>query len=377
MKLLHTSDWHLGANDVDRSLYEDQKFFIDEICDVITTENVDAVIIAGDVYDKSVTSAEAVRLYDYAMNRMCLELEKEVFIIAGNHDSSDRLAGCKNLLKKTGLHVLGSLEREPHIISCEDTDIYLMPWFTEEKVKGLFPERSGDIKCLTDAYRVACESARQSFNPKKRHIAVAHAFITNASVSESDKSAKIAAIGTALQVDADVFDDFDYVALGHIHGPQNISDTVRYCGTPMAYSFGKEEKQEKSVTIIDTETMEKKIVPLHPLHKRTTIEGTFEDILKADCEDDVRNGYVKLCVTDQYVGLEGMSKLRAIYPLCLGIQGKSFEGDGAEITMTMQEFEELEDDPVAIFKNYCLDVMKDEPSAHMLDLFNECLESEE
>lgn len=376
MKILHTSDWHLGASDGDRSLYDDQKFFIDEICKITDENNVDVIIIAGDVYDRSVASAEAIKLYGYAMNRLCLEMNREVVIVAGNHDSAERLAGCRELLEKSGLHILGALEKEINVLEYDDTQIFLMPWFTEEKVKGLYPDSKDEIKDLTDAARVVCNHTRELFDDSKKHIAVAHAFITNASLSESDKSAKIASVGTALQVDADVFDGFDYVALGHIHGPQDINNIVRYSGTPMAYSFGREEKQEKSVTIIDTASMEREIIPLHPLHKRTTLEGKFDDILNADCEDAIKNGYVRLKITDQYVGLEGVSQLRAVYPLCLEIQGKSFESEGAGITVTMQEFQEMENDPMAVFNSFCKDVMNDEPSEHIIALFKNSIESE-
>jgi len=376
MKLLHTSDWHLGASDGDKTLFEDQKVFINEICEIAERENVDAVIIAGDVYDRSVASADAIRLYDYAMNRLCLELNKEVIIIAGNHDSAERLAGCKDLLEKSGLHVLGALEREPRIISYEDTDIYLLPWFTEEKVKGLFPEKREMISSLTESYRVVCDACRDSFVPGKKHIAVSHAFITDSVISGSDKSAEIASVGTALQVDADVFEGFDYVALGHIHGPQDLNDTVRYSGTPMAYSFGREETQEKSVTLIDTDNMSHTIIPLHPLHKRVTLEGTYNELMKADVPEEVKNGYVRLKVTDIAVGLESMSNLKSVYPCVLEIQGKNYEGENGSIRMSMEEFQELENNPVAIFTSFCRDVMGEDPDEHLLQLFVECVESE-
>lgn len=377
MRLLHTSDWHLGASDGDRILVDDQKHFIDEICEIVQRENVDAVMIAGDVYDRALASADAIKLYDYAMNKLCLSLDKEVIVIAGNHDSAERLAGCKDLLQSSGLYVLGALEREPKIINFSDTDVYLLPWFTEEKIKGLFPEKREDITNLTEAYRVVCDACRATFTPGKRHIAVSHAFITNAVASGSDKSAEIAAVGTALQVDSDVFDGFDYVALGHIHGPQNLSDTVKYSGTPMAYSFGREETQEKSVTIIDTDDMSKTVVPLHPLHKRTTLEGTFAELMNGEYPEDVKSGYVRLKVTDEYVGLEGISQLRSVYPNALEIQGKSFEGENVGIRMTMEEFQQLESNPMEIFRSFCKDVINEEPDEHLTQLFSRCLESEE
>lgn len=376
MKILHTSDWHLGASDGDMSLYNDQLFFIDEICEIIDKEKVDVIVIAGDVYDRSIGSAEAMKLYDYAMSRMCIDLGKKVIVIAGNHDSADRLAGCRKLLEKSGLTVLGAIEAEPKIVSYDDVDIYLFPWITEEKVKGLYQDKREDIRTLTDAYKQVCDVARATFNPSKKHIAVAHAFITNSQLSGSDRSAGIAAVGNAIQVDANVFDGFDYVALGHIHGPQNINDTVRYSGTPMPYSFGKEENQEKSVTIIDTDSMNIKIVPLHPCTKRTTLTGTFEELMKGECEEEIKTGYVRLIITDVYVGFERFAQLKEIYPQIVEVKSKSFEGEDSSIRMTVSEFRELENDPMAIFLNFCKDIIDDEPDEHLVKLFEECLEEE-
>ena len=378
MKLLHTSDWHLGRGESNnRSLIDDQKYFVDEICDIVDREKVDAVLIAGDVYDRSVAPAEAIHLYNEAMTRLCLEMKRKVIVIAGNHDNADRLEGCRDLLEKSGLHVLGAIGKEPCIVSIDDTDIYLFPWFTEEKVKGLYPDRAEEIKTLTDAYRVVLDRARSSFNPARKHIAKAHAFVTNSETSGSDKAAEIASIGTALQVDSDVFEGFDYVALGHIHGPQNIGKYIRYSGTPMAYSFGREEKQEKSVTLIDTDTLERTVIPLHPLHKRITLEADYEEFLNGEYPEDVRNGYVRLKVKDCFVGLDRLSRLREIFSLCLEVQGKNYEGEDSGIRMTMEEFKAIESDPAAIFKSFCREILNTEPNDHQLELFRKSMEGEE
>ena len=374
MKILHTSDWHLGASEADFSLYEDQRCFIDEICEIVEKENIDVVIIAGDVYDRSVASADAISLYDYAMTKLCNTLKREVIVIAGNHDSAARLAGCKELLESAGLHVLGSITLEPHIISYADTDIYMLPWITQEKVKGLYPDKSDEICNLSDAYRCVCDEYRRGFLQGKRHIIVSHAFITNSELAGSDRAASIAAVGNASQVDADVFEGFDYVALGHIHGPQNVNSTVRYSGTPMAYSFGREENQVKSVTIIDTEDMSVYEVPLHPLHKRSTLTDTFDNLLKGEYSEDILNGYIRLNVTDTYVGLEGISQLRQVYPNLIELRGKSFEGEDAKIRMTVDEFREMEGDPTSIFLSFCKDIINEEPEDHLVELFKECID---
>lgn len=374
MLFLHTSDWHLGATGGERELLEDQRFFIDEICRVVRERRVDAVLLAGDVYDRAVASSSAIGLYDDAMDRLCRELGVPVLVIAGNHDGPERLASCGSLLDRAGLHVLGAAQREPKVVSFPEAEVFLLPWITEEKVKSLYPEEREKIQSLPDAYRVALDHMRERFTPGKKHIVLAHAFITDAETSTSDRAA---VIGTAAQVPASVFDGFDYVALGHIHKPQNVNAHVRYSGTPMAYSFGKEESQEKSVTLLDTETMEQEIVPLTPLHRWTTLEGPYVTLLAGEYPEETKNGYVRLNVTDSAVGLEMLSRLREQYPNALVIAGKAYDGDNTSITMTMEQLEQLESDPQEVFRSFCREEMNQEATEHFLELFQNAVAAAE
>lgn len=368
MIFLHTSDWHLGATEGERELREDQYFFIDEICRIIEERQVDAVLLAGDVYDRSVGSASAIRLYNYAMERICRDLKKTVLTIAGNHDSADRLSSCGSLLEKAGLYISGAAEREARVVSFDDAEVFLLPWVTEEKVRSLYPEER--ISDLTGAYQVLTDHMRERFSPDKKHIVVSHAFITNAETSTSDRAAEI---GFATQVSASVFDGFDYVALGHIHKPQNVDGHIRYSGTPMPYSFGKEESQEKSVTLLDTETMTQEIVPLPLLHQRRTLTGTYEELLNPDCPEEARTGYVRLNVTDTALGLELLSRLRQVYPHPLVVSGKAYEGDGTSISLTMEEFEQMENDPSQVFRSFCREEMGQEATPHFVELFEKAV----
>ena len=368
MIFLHTSDWHLGATEGERELREDQYFFIDEICRIIEERQVDAVLLAGDVYDRSVGSASAIRLYNYAMERICRDLKKTVLTIAGNHDSADRLSSCGSLLEKAGLYISGAAEREARVVVFDDAEVFLLPWVTEEKVRSLYPEER--ISDLTGAYQVLTDHMRERFSPDKKHIVVSHAFITNAETSTSDRAAEI---GFATQVSASVFDGFDYVARGHIHKPQNVNGHIRYSGTPMPYSFGKEESQEKSVTLLDTETMTQEIVPLPLLHQRRTLTGTYEELLNPDCPEEVRTGYVRLNVTDTALGLELLSNLRQVYPHPLVVSGKAYEGDGTSISLTMEEFEQMENDPSQVFRSFCREEMGQEATPHFVELFEKAV----
>lgn len=371
MIFLHTSDWHLGATGGERDLWDDQKYFIDAICGIVREKRVDAVLLAGDVYDRSVPAASAVGLYDYAMNRLCGELGAKVLTIAGNHDSAERLASCAGLLDKAGLYLQGAAQREPRVVEFADSQVFFLPWMTEEKIKSLYPEERDGITDLTEAYRVAVNHMREKFIPGKHHLLLSHAFITNAETSTSDRAAEI---GFATQVPASVFEGFDYVALGHIHKPQQVNPHVRYSGSPMAYSFGKEERQEKSVTLIDTASMTQQVVPLPLLHRWTTLTDSYEALLAGEYPEKIREGYVRLNVTDTAVGLDMLSRLRQVYPNALVVAGKTYDGEDTTITLTMEQLEQMESDPAEVFKSFCREEMGQEATDHFLQLFAQAVE---
>lgn len=371
MIFLHTSDWHLGATGGEQDLLDDQKYFIDAICGIVREKNVDAVLLAGDVYDRSVPAASAIGLYDYAMNRLCGELGVKVLAIAGNHDSAERLASCAGLLDKAGLYLQGAAQREPQVVEFADSQVFFLPWMTEEKIKSLYPEERDGITDLTEAYRVAVNHMREKFIPGKHHLLLSHAFITNAETSTSDRAAEI---GFATQVPASVFEGFDYVALGHIHKPQQVNPFVRYSGSPMAYSFGKEERQEKSVTLIDTASMTQQVVPLPLLHRWTTLTDCYEALLAGEYPEEIRNGYVRLNVTDTAVGLDMLSRLRQVYPNALVVAGKTYDGEDTTITLTMEQLEQMESDPAEVFKSFCREEMGQEATDHFLQLFAQAVE---
>lgn len=371
MIFLHTSDWHLGATGGERDLWDDQKYFIDAICSIVREKRVDAVLLAGDVYDRSVPAASAIGLYDYAMNRLCGELGVKVLAIAGNHDSAERLASCAGLLDKAGLYLQGAAQREPRVVEFADSQVFFLPWMTEEKIKSLYPEERDGITDLTEACRVAVNHMREKFIPGKHHLLLSHAFITNAETSTSDRAAEI---GFATQVPASVFEGFDYVALGHIHKPQQVNPFIRYSGSPMAYSFGKEERQEKSVTLIDTASMTQQVVPLPLLHRWTTLTDSYEALLAGEYPEEIREGYVRLNVTDTAVGLDMLSRLRQVYPNALVVAGKTCDGEDTTITLTMEQLEQMESDPAEVFKSFCREEMGQEATDHFLQLFAQAVE---
>ncbi|MBR1763397.1 MAG: exonuclease SbcCD subunit D [Eubacterium sp.] len=374
MRLLHTSDWHLGRMNSNRPMPEDQKFFIDAICDIVVSENISAVLIAGDIYDRSIASPDAIKLYDYAMKRIAGELGVKVLSIAGNHDSGVRLATNSELLKNSGLYISGALSESVECIELDDVQVFMFPWFTSDKVKALFSDDAQDIKSLTDAYEFIVNKAKEQFVDGKKHIALSHSFIVGAETSTSDRSAEV---GFASAVSAKVFDGFDYVALGHIHKPQDVAPNIRYSGTPMPYAFGKEEDQVKSVTVINTDDMAVSQIPLPQLHLRKTLKATFDEFLKADYPDEIKNAYLRLEITDSYLGLEMIAMLSDIYPNAIEFCGKSYDDGDSNISLSVEELEKLESNPEEIFKQFCIEQIKSAPDEHKLELFKNAVEEYE
>ena len=339
MKLIHTSDWHFGMPLGTGSYREDQRFFLQQLYDVIRREQAEAVLISGDVYDSSVVSAEAISLYNEAMTVLCRDLGVTVVMIAGNHDSAARLSACRELLRSSGLHITGRLEQslEPVLLDGGKVAVYSLPFFGREEVTALFPEQKQEIRSQETATMVVCDRIRRSMDPNRFNIVLSHSLVVDAELSESDRSARV---GFATAVSKEVFHDFDYVALGHIHKPQIIAPHIRYCGSPLKYSFGKEENQEKGVVLLDTETGQQRFVPLAPLHDRLTVEGNYEEIV---ARTDLENCYLRLYVLDRYAGLELVSDLRERFPYLLETYGKSLTETDTLTALSVEELQQLDE----------------------------------
>lgn len=372
MKILHTSDWHLGASFRGNSFAEDQVFFINEIKDIIVKENIDAMIIAGDVFDRSIASEEAIKIYDEAMSSICGDMDIPVLILAGNHDGASRLSSCNRLLKKSGLFIAGSLQKEPFVWEKDNVSVYLLPWISTEKVRAVFPEKAEKINNLEDAYKCVCDSVKANFKPGNKNILAAHSFISNADLSESDRAA---IVGSAACVSVGVFEGFDYVALGHIHKPQDITDKVRYSGTPWVMSFGKEEKQIKSVTVFDTETCTKTEIPIKSLRKRITLHDTWEEIVSGKYTAEERDAYIRAEITDRVLTIDIMSKLSELFPNFLEASGKTIEALNVGATMTLDDSEKEKSNPAEIFRQYCIDNCSEGfYNEHLAELFEKAVE---
>ncbi len=313
MKLIHLSDLHLGKRVNEFNMLEDQAYILRQILEIIDREGPEGVIIAGDVYDKSVPSAEAVQLFDdflYWLSKRKLQ----VFVISGNHDSPERVAFGARLVEGSGVHLAPVYDGKVTPVTLEDefgpVDIYMLPFLKPAHVRRFFPE--AEIETYTDAIRAAVE--QMAPDPARRNVLVTHQFITGAARSESEEIS----VGGSDNVDASVFDGFDYVALGHIHGPQNIgSPRIRYCGTPLKYSFS-EAGHEKSVTVLTLQSkgeLELRTVPLTPLRDLRELRGTYMELTARENYIDTNlEDYVHITLTDEEDIPDVIGKLRVIYP---------------------------------------------------------------
>lgn len=313
MKFIHLSDLHLGKRVNGFSMLEDQKYILTEIINIIDSEKPNAVLIAGDVYDKSVPSAEAVEMLDEFL--VCLAKRNlQVFIISGNHDSPERLAFGSRLIDVSGIHISPVYNGEIKPISLHDeygiVNIYMLPFIKPVNVRRYFPDE--EIVNYTDAMRIVIN--QMNIDTSNRNILITHQFVTGALRSDSEDIS----VGGSDNIDVSVFEGFDYTALGHIHRPQNIgSERVRYCGTPLKYSFS-EAKHKKSVTIIELHAKDDfsvRTVPLTPIHDMAVLKGTYADITNKSYYENTswQEDYVHITLTDEDDIPDAIGKLRTIY----------------------------------------------------------------
>ena len=313
MKLIHLSDLHLGKRINAFSMIEDQRDILTKIIGIIDNERPDAVLIAGDVYDKSVPSADAVELFDDFLVRLAKQ-SLQIFVISGNHDSPERIAFGRRLMDRSGVHMSPVYNGQVLPVSLEDiygtVNIYMLPFLKPAHVRRYFPDIK--IDTYTDALRVAV--TKMNLNPAERNILVTHQFVTGAIRSDSEEIS----VGGSDHVDASVFADFDYVALGHLHRPQNCtSDRIRYCGTPLKYSFS-EVGDQKSVTIIELSrkgTQFIRTAELVPKHDMKEIRGSYKELtLKKFYENSTyQEDYMHITLTDEEDIPYAIGKLRSIY----------------------------------------------------------------
>ena len=313
MKLIHLSDIHLGKRVNEFSMLEDQAHILKKILAVVDEEKPNGVLIAGDVYDKSVPSTEAVQLFDDFLVGLA-ERKLPVFIISGNHDSPERLSFANRLIDAVGIHLAPVYNGvvEPITLSDEygPVNVYMLPFIKPAHVRGFFPDT--EIAGYSDA--VAAAIGRMNIDKTQRNVLITHQFVTGAQRSDSEELS----VGGTDNIGAEVFCDFDYVALGHIHGPQNMdSGRIRYCGSPLKYSFS-EAAQQKSVTVAELKekgALEIHTVPLIPRRDMVELKGSYQQLTLREFYENTtyQEDYTHITLTDEEDIPDAVAKLRTVY----------------------------------------------------------------
>ncbi len=320
MKLFHLSDLHIGKRVNEFSMLEDQKYILRQILKAAKEYQPDGIILAGDIYDKPVPAAEAVQVFDDFLTSLS-EMKLPVFMISGNHDSAERVSYGGRLMKKSGIYVAPVYEGKTEKVELKDdygkVCIHLLPFIKPAAVRHAFEggEYEKEAETVCD-YQSAVKMAvsHMEIEEGARNVLVAHQFVTGAMRCESEE----VSVGGLDNVDASVFDDFDYVALGHIHSPQAVGrEQVRYCGTPLKYSFS-EAGQEKTITVVELKekgNTQITFISLQPLRDMRKIRGSYMEVTaRSFYENDSCDDYLHVTLTDEEDILDGLQKLRVIYP---------------------------------------------------------------
>ena len=320
MKYIHLSDLHLGKRVNEFSMLEEQTAILEQILNIIDQESPDGILIAGDIYDKTIPPTEAVMLFDDFLAKLSAR-NLQVFIISGNHDSPERIAFGSRIMDASGIHLSPVYNGTVEPFVMNDTygtvNVYMLPFIKPAHVRRYFEKE--EILTYTQAVRTAIQA--MNVDSSQRNILITHQFVTGASQCDSEEKS----VGGTDNVDADVFDVFDYVALGHIHSAQQcVYEKIRYCGTPLKYSFS-EMNDVKSVTVVELGKPNTppliRAVPLTPMHDMAELRGTFEKLTDSAYYEDhpCKNHYLRIVLTDENDIPEAVSRLRLIYEnlMCL------------------------------------------------------------
>ena len=338
MKIMHLSDLHIGKKVNEYSMLQDQIYILKEILRIIDNEKVETVIIAGDVYDRSLPPNEALELFDEFLYQLSSR-NVNVFVISGNHDSPERISYGGRMMTENKIFLSPVYDGNVKPISLNDdygeVNFYLLPFIRPADIRRYFPDEN--IENYTDAVKVAIDNMNVDFS--ERNILITHQFVTGAELSESEDII----VGGTDNVSGEVFDGFDYVALGHIHREQTVGkDNIRYCGTPLKYSFS-EAKHIKSVTILDfkdKENIEYSKIPLTPLRDMREIRGTYDELtLKSSYESTNTEDYLHITLTDEEDIPDAIGKLRSIYPNIMKLDYDNLRTRGSGIVDAIENIE--------------------------------------
>lgn len=376
MKFFHTADWHLGKLVQGVYMTEDQRYILQDFIKAIEEEKPDAVIIAGDLYDRGVPPTEAVNLLDEVLETIVLKLKTPVLAVAGNHDSPSRLHFGSKIMKNNGYHIIGQISNplEPIILHDEygEVHFHLVPYADPSVVRHVFEDE--EIRTHNDAMRIITETIASNMDPDARHVLVGHAFVTPHGEREENtsESERPLAIGGAEHVDAHSFSKFHYTALGHLHQAHFVlNETIQYSGSPLKYSIS-EEKHKKGFYIVELDaqgntTLEKRL--LTPLREMRTVEAKMEDLLKHQKNED----YVFVRLLDETPVLSPMEKVRSVYPNAMHVERKIVMPTGMDEGQASSGMARHKMDEISLFRAFYQEVKQIPATAETEAIFTEVL----
>ncbi|MCC5894372.1 MAG: exonuclease SbcCD subunit D [Alkalibacterium sp.] len=317
MRILHTADWHIGKIVNEFSMLEDQADVLHQLVDDVKKMDVDVLIMAGDLYDRAIPPKEAVVLATDIFTRLIREAGIPVLAIAGNHDSNERLEYGAQLLSTSELYIEGTVKKDIRKVTIKGANFYLLPFADHVTIRKLLDDE--DIRDLQDATRKQVESIKEDMNPDELNILIAHGYVVNGgkeSVEDSDSERPLS-IGTAEYVDVDLFDAFDYVALGHLHKAQKVkTDRVRYSGSPLKYSKSEvKHKKQHLLVELEKETIDVQTIVTEPKRDMRVMKGLFSEMMQGESDD-----YIFFELDDEHYVMDAMHQLRRRYPYAMGLE---------------------------------------------------------
>lgn len=378
MKFIHLSDLHLGKRVNEYSMHEDQEYILREITNIIKREMPAAVIIAGDVYDKPVPPADAVMLFDGFLTDIS-SLGIKTLVISGNHDSPERMSFGARLIEDSGVYISRAYDGEVLRVTLTDEygnlNVYMLPFIKPANVRRFIDE---EIESYTDALGAVISGL--DIDTSERNILITHQFVTGASRTDSEDIT----VGGTDNVDASVFDDFDYVALGHIHRPQNCtSERIRYCGSPLKYSFS-EANDKKGVTVVellDKGELSIRVVPLVPLHDMVELRGDYQELMQKSFYENTtyREDYTHITLTDEEDIMDAIGRLRTVYHNLMKLD---YDNKRTRSSGVIEKIDEVErKSPLELFSDFYElqnnKPMSDEQSRFMKNLIERVWEDEQ
>lgn len=366
MRFVHIADLHLGKWIHQYSLLDIQKELLSELLEYMDEQDIRLLIIAGDVYDRLIPSLEAVNVLDEFLSQAMLKYHIEVMMISGNHDSSDRLHFASSILDKSGLHIETYLKKNMVFYQKEQTRFYLLPFVKPSHVRNIYSE------CDAKTYQEALEYylSKQSLDHNYQNVLITHQFVGHQSIT-SDSELPVS-LGGSEVLNASLFDDFDYVALGHLHAPQYVTrETIRYSGSLMAYSFD-EVKQRKSITIVDTKDWSIDEYILHPSYTLKKYKGTFEKFSQIDFIEK-KDDLLSFELEDEMIVPHAMEQLRVLYPRLLQVT-YSFLTRQKETIQKTYSLDIQKSNPLELFEEFYQDVKNQELSSVQKEMMQELLE---